>query len=529
MYKYSCNRCNDVFEYPEDIMGRKIECPSCAHKFVITAEYKETQSKNRQSARPSSRPEKKNFQKASSNKGSRRPLPAPRKKNNVALISLSLIIISALACLGVVLFKGEDSAIVLNAVEASQEPQLNKGVTAAKVESKNLISVERALKIKANEKSEYRELLQQSCELYGLLRTEHGFYLDMIRTDRRKPDYRVSAASTGVGLVSLCIADKMGFDKEAENKALMTLRACAGQVAGLKPERNKTGYFRHFFDSRTGVRWGKSEFSTIDTALLISGVIFCQNNFPDNSAIQSLVKELWESIDWSTSKADKYRYYLTQDEQGVGGPGKTRIFNEYILLADYCSLAAGEEALSDMHNWPRKSFAGHQVLTDTQSHFLPLFTFQFPLYLSPARTMDKKFLKESLIAAEVDRLWWKQETANSGLWGSSAGAGLKGYSVDSSTKNADLIACAPSIAGFMPFDKKYKDDFDSLLKKHTNIMYELEGVRVPWRISYRVPTWRAGAIQGIDFAPMLFGLAAMEENLGFEFFQKSSQLDLTVE
>jgi DNA-directed RNA polymerase subunit RPC12/RpoP len=522
MYKYSCDRCDNVFEYPEDIMGRKIECPTCMHKFVITTEYKDTELRPRKIENSSSRSGSKSFQKTSSHK---RPERAPSKpKNNTVIFLLVLIIVVVIGSGGILLFRGEGNVPSRDEVVVNKAIQLNNETPSKELGSQQLISSEQALKIKANEKSEYRELLRQSCELYELLRTEHGFYLDMIRTGTRKPDYRVSAASTGVGLVSLCIADKLGFDKQAEKKILISLRACAGEIHGLKPERNKTGYFRHFFDARTGVRWGKSEFSTIDTALLISGVLFCKNNFPDNLTIQSLAKELWGSIDWSTSKADKYRYYLTQDEAGVGGPGKTRIFNEYILLADYCSLAAGEQALSDMHNWPRKSFSGYDVLTDTKSHFLPLFTFQFPLYLSPARTIDKQFLEESLIAAEADRLWWKQETSNSGLWGSSAGAGLKGYSVDSTTKNADLISCAPSIAGFMPFDEKYKKDFDSLLKNHKSITYKVDDVRVPWRISYRLPSWRAGAIQGIDFAPMLFGLAALEENLGFEFFQKSSQL-----
>ena len=526
MYKYSCNECDNVFEYPEDIMDRKIECPNCAHKFVIVAEYKEADVMSRKRVNSSSRLGSKILKKTSSNQGLERTAP---KSNNKAVLLLTLIIIVVMSGLGIILFRGQGNESLIDKIEVNKEIPLNNDKSSTEQESQELISSERALKIKANKNSEYRELLRQSCELYELLRTEHGFYLDMIKTGKRKPDFRVSAASTGIGLVSLCVADKMGFDKQVENKVIMSLRACAGKVRGLKPERNKTGYFRHFFDSRTGKRWGKSEFSTIDTALLISGVLFCQNNFPDNRAIQSLTKELWESIDWSTSKADKYRYYLTQDEEGVGGSGKTRIFNEYILLADYCSLAAGEKALSDMHNWPRKNFEGHKVLTDTKSHFLPLFTFQFPLYLSPVRTIDKKFLKESLIAAEVDRLWWEQETSHSGLWGSSAGAGLKGYSVDSTTKNVDLISCAPSIAGFMPFDKKYKNDFDSLLKNHVSIIYDIDGVRVPWRLSYRLPTWRAGAIQGIDFAPMLFGLAAMDENLGFEFFQKSSQLTSPVE
>ena len=76
MYKYSCDRCDNVFEYPEDIMGRKIECPTCMHKFVITTEYKDTELRPRKIANSSSRSGSKSFQKTSSHK---RPERAPSK------------------------------------------------------------------------------------------------------------------------------------------------------------------------------------------------------------------------------------------------------------------------------------------------------------------------------------------------------------------------------------------------------------------------------------------------------------------
>ena len=500
MYKYSCISCHGVFEYPEDIRGRKIECPECNHKFVIKDYYSERKkNETKRSVRSSS---------SRSTRATKVPTKQSNKKKTILILlsSVSLIVILGV----IVLFSNKTDSVVEVGTETTSK-QSGEVVNESKQNS-SLVK-------------NSKELLRSSCDFYEVLRTEHGFYLDLVRPTSKKADYRVSAASTGIGLVSLCIADKMKFDSDAEQKVIQSLKGCLGLIAGVKPARNKTGMYRHFFDSRTGERWGKSEFSTIDTALLISGVVFCKNNFPENKTIQALADRLWHSIDWTTSKVDQYHYYLTQDELGNGGSGRTRIFNEYILLADYCSYALGEEPLNDMHNWPRKAYGELEVLTDTQSHYLPLFTFQFPLYLSPFRANSPEFLKESLLAGQVDKLWWQKQTGKNALWGSSAGAGLKGYSVDSTAKNDSLIVCAPSIAGFMPFEKVYQKDFNLILKNYPSVMSTADGVTVPWRFSHLMKDWRPGGIQGIDYAPMLFGLASLEENLGFEFFQKSSRLN----
>jgi hypothetical protein len=165
-------------------------------------------------------------------------------------------------------------------------------------------------------------------------------------------------------------------------------------------------------------------------------------------------------------------------------------------------------------------------LSDLDFRPLPLFTFQFPLYLSPVRTKDAAFLKEALKAAEADKVWWKKQTKLNYAWGSSAGQDLRAYGVNSTKDNPDLIINYPSVAAMLPFNKEYLKDSALILGNHPKVMFKTKDWQVPWRVSVKHQDWQAPIIQGIDLAPLLFGLAALDENLGFQFFADSSQIKL---
>ena len=365
----------------------------------------------------------------------------------------------------------------------------------------------------------YEKLLQDTYKFYDSIRSPNGDYLDYYNGHRPdKVNKRVSSASTGAGLVSLTIAHSLGIDEKAEEKALTALMFLNGK-AKVKPQRNVNGLFLHFYNFDSGTIRNK-EFSTIDTALLMSGAIFCKNVFK-NPKISAEVNELWKSIKWQSFKVDELHYHLTQDENGKS-LGKTRMFNEYILLADYCSMAAKEKPLEINEKWIRCRKYGVPVLSDLQNRMLPLFTFQFPLYLSPIRTRDQTFHIEALKAAQADKLWWENELKVSGIWGSSAGACRHGYSVDATGKNHYRIINAPSVAAYAPFNDTYKKDFEKILQDYPDIFQTNGDWNIPWRHSLKDPDWPAKSIQSIDLSPLLYGLAALHPKLGFKFFQDNS-------
>ena len=366
----------------------------------------------------------------------------------------------------------------------------------------------------------YSKMLESSCNFYDSIRTPNGDYLDLYNGNKPgNSTIKVSSASTGAGLVSLAIAHKIDHDPKAKEKALFTLKFLNGKKS-LKPKRNAHGLFLHFYNYITGESINE-EFSTIDSALLMSGAIFCKNVFKDLQ-ISSEVDELWKSIQWDKFRIDTMHYYLTEDKNGKG-LGKTRMFNEYILLADYCALSMNIPPPKISDKWIRCKAYGFPVLSDLPNRMLPLFTFQFPLYLSPIRTKDKVFLKEALRAAQADKAWWEKEIKVSGIWGSSAGSSNHGYGVDATGKNHYRIVHAPSVLGFAPFKDEYKKDFEKILRDYPEIIQTEDKWSIAWRHSIKYPDWPARTIQAIDASPLLYGLAAMNPKLGFKFFQVNSQ------
>ena len=86
---------------------------------------------------------------------------------------------------------------------------------------------------------------------------------------------------------------------------LTTLRFLrdAPQGPGAAGMTGHKGFFYHFLDMKTGSRFGTVELSTVDTALLLAGALFCQSYFdaahPDEAAIRALAGEIYGRVDWT--------------------------------------------------------------------------------------------------------------------------------------------------------------------------------------------------------------------------------------
>jgi hypothetical protein len=101
-----------------------------------------------------------------------------------------------------------------------------------------------------------------------------------------------SIAATGFGLTSLCIGDTRGYRKHAEiaERVRKTLQFLAQMP-------NEHGFFYHFIDIESGQRWSKCELSSIDTSLLLCGVLTARQHFADQQ-IKDLATQIYERVDW---------------------------------------------------------------------------------------------------------------------------------------------------------------------------------------------------------------------------------------
>ncbi len=123
-----------------------------------------------------------------------------------------------------------------------------------------------------------------------------GQVLDRARNDlngARDSRRMASIAATGFGLTALCIAHSRGYLPKAEivERVHTTLEWHLNKL----PEVH--GFFYHFNDIETGARIGRSELSSIDSSLLLCGVLAARAYF-DDARIQATAQQIYERVDW---------------------------------------------------------------------------------------------------------------------------------------------------------------------------------------------------------------------------------------
>lgn len=126
-----------------------------------------------------------------------------------------------------------------------------------------------------------------------------GLVLDRARADGSRMDenhrYIASSASTGFGLTAYCIAAERGWlpRAEAAARARRALEFFADKAA------HERGWFYHWLDSRTGERAWNSEISSIDTALLLGGVLTAKQCFSGYPEIGALSDRIYSRLDFN--------------------------------------------------------------------------------------------------------------------------------------------------------------------------------------------------------------------------------------
>ncbi|GAB2501729.1 glucoamylase family protein [Pseudoxanthomonas sangjuensis] len=117
-----------------------------------------------------------------------------------------------------------------------------------------------------------------------------------------------SIASVGFALTAYPIGIENGWVSrtQAVDRTLTTLQFF--RDAPMGPQREgKAGYkgfYYHFLDMRDGVRWGKwVELSSVDTTLLMMGVLFAQSYYsgddPREKQIREIAEQIYRRVDWA--------------------------------------------------------------------------------------------------------------------------------------------------------------------------------------------------------------------------------------
>ncbi len=396
-----------------------------------------------------------------------------------------------------------------------------------------------------------QEVLQQlyhnSYKFWQKLRADNGVYRDGFQLDK-KPSNRGSIANAGMGLMSLTIGHAQGWQDDAEQLVIQTLNTLSGLNSSFTPARNAAGCYMHFFNIHTG-KAKSTDFSPIDTGIMLLGAVFVKNYFNENKTIAHLVDNLLASVDQSKFIGDpkKGQIALSMKENGQASGAWTLPYNEYMIvawLAKKQSTDANSPANQLWNNFYQspsllaKAYYGEEkipVLSVNKGWFTSMFTFLFNYYFVHHFSDSPEYLQAMKNAATADFSWWQSQGIHgwkSYEWGTGAGATLTGYSADrifnhgARDENPYQIVSPHIIAGFSPVKPEVKTDLLALYRDiNQQAVYHLNGnTPLLWRYSLKDKAWRAEVIQGVDYSTMLFGLAALPEFLGPEFFNYYNQL-----
>jgi len=149
-------------------------------------------------------------------------------------------------------------------------------------------------------------------EMLGVLqRRTFTYFLEEVNdrtgliADKTQPGSPSSIAATGIGLSCYIVGVERGFmtRDEAIKRTLTVLKFLYTSQQGT--EADATGYkgfYYHFLDMQTGKRTWKCELSTIDTAILLAGILTARYYFTGENKseieIRMYADELYARVDW---------------------------------------------------------------------------------------------------------------------------------------------------------------------------------------------------------------------------------------
>lgn len=121
------------------------------------------------------------------------------------------------------------------------------------------------------------------------------------RTNVRATDTTIvaSIAATGFGLTALCVGTERGWISlaEARHRAIVALRFLWEKMP------NHRGFFFHFANINTGERIWDSEVSSVDTAILLCGVLTC-GEYLRSLDVSHLASAIFNRVDWTWLSED---------------------------------------------------------------------------------------------------------------------------------------------------------------------------------------------------------------------------------
>ena len=299
------------------------------------------------------------------------------------------------------------------------------------------------------EKANFQFFWEQADPVTGLVKD---------RADVRSEDKGTvaSIAATGFGLTALCIGQQRGYVSLAD--ARERVRLTLDWLFNKMP--NQRGFFYHWANAKTGERIWDSEVSSIDTALLLCGILTCRQHFR-SSEITRLANKIFDRVEWTWLSEDTNLLPHGWSPEGGFLPYRWDYYSELMMMY-LLGLGSTPHPLrpSTWNAWKRITFE-YEGMRYVGS-YAPLFVHQYSAAWFDFRGKRDRYVdyfKNSITATEVHRRFCLElhkqfPSYSDDLWGITASDSVNGYVVWGGPPKTGPIdgTVVPSAAGgSLPF------------------------------------------------------------------------------
>jgi hypothetical protein len=212
-----------------------------------------------------------------------------------------------------------------------------------------------------------------------------------------------SIAAVGFALTSYPIGVIHGWISRAQarERTLATLTFFANAPMGDAPSGTSgyKGFFYHFLDMKTGHRFRNSELSTIDTTLLLGGVLFAAQWFdgdhPEEARIRALAEQIYGAVEWTAFTPNDPVVTMGWRPESGFIPSDWNRYNESLLLY-VLALGSPTQPLPP-ETWDRwtSAFEANWTTEHGKPHiqFPPLFGHQYSHVWVDFRGIQDSFMR----------------------------------------------------------------------------------------------------------------------------------------
>jgi hypothetical protein len=211
-----------------------------------------------------------------------------------------------------------------------------------------------------------------------------------------------SIAATGFGLTSYLVGVEKGYitrDQAAERVAT-TLRFFLNAPKGDAPAgvTGNHGFFYHFIDMKTGLRYQNVELSTIDTGLLMAGILSCHAYFDGNSEqeqfIRSSADSLYRAVEWDWAMNDKPTMSMGWHPERGFLDASWRGYNEANILIIMALASPTHPVPANAWDGWTKDYQWSEFHGQEMVNFGPLFGHQYSHMYIDFRGIQDAYMKE---------------------------------------------------------------------------------------------------------------------------------------